>query len=94
MPSKSRRGQRKLSRTKKGKSRQSHAPIAAQQQATAQIYTPVTPPKESAPSAKLPTRTPTQVVVRHPYVITELRAIGTLAGIILVILVVLAMVLP
>jgi len=59
--------------------------MAAQQQVVAQPDKPVAPPKVAAPLAGMPTLT----LARYPYVVTELRRIGILAGIILVILVVL-----
>jgi len=64
--------------------------MAAQQQVVAQPEQPITPPKVSAPSAGVPAPT----LARYPHVVNELRRIGILAGIILVILVVLSFVLP
>jgi len=64
--------------------------MPAQQQVVAQPDKPAVPPKVAAPSVGAPTLT----LARYPYVVTELRRIGILAGIILVILVVLFLVLP
>jgi len=89
MPS---RSQRHLSRSKRGKSRQDSPSITAQRQAIAQTYKPVSQP-EMAPSAGVPTATATVKVAKYPYVAIELRRIGILAGIIVVILVVLVLVL-
>ena len=94
MPSKSRHGGRKHSfQGKKKKGRRSSSGVVAQRQADIQIDKPVVPPRVAAPSASTPTLMPTLTAVRHPYILTELRRIGILAGIMLVILVVLALVL-
>jgi len=91
MPSKSRHGRRKLHRSKKRRKGTPISPaMAAQQQVVAQPDKSVVPPKVAAPSAGAPTLT----LARYPYIVTELRRIGILAGIILVILVVLFLVLP
>ncbi|MDI6814914.1 MAG: hypothetical protein QMC90_02370 [Dehalococcoidales bacterium] len=84
MLGKSRRGRRRHpSRSKKGKARRSHSPLVAQG------YKPVPHPEVPTPSVSVPTLT----TVRYPYIITELQRIGILAGIMLAILVVLALVL-
>ena len=94
MPGKSRHGRRKRSfQGKKKKGRRSPPGIVAQQQADIQIDKPVAPPKVVTPSARAPTPTPALTAVRYPYILTELRRIGILAGIMLVILVVLVLVL-
>jgi len=67
--------------------------MAAQQPAVTQAYKPAAAPKVAAPPASVPTPLATLTAVRHPYIVTELRRIGILAGIMLVILVVLALVL-
>ncbi|MCL0053162.1 hypothetical protein M1M86_01555 [Dehalococcoidales bacterium] len=82
MPSKSRR---QLSQRKKGKGRRSSAAKIAHQQAVTQVY------KSHPEVSTSPRVTPTPA--RYPYIITELRRIGILAGIMLVILVVLALLL-
>ena len=94
MPGKSRHGKRKHSfQGKKKKGRRGPPGIVAQQQAAIQIDKPVAPPKVAAPSTSAPTPMPVLAAVRYPYILTELRRIGILAGIMLVILVVLALVL-
>ena len=91
MPSKSQR--RHLSRSKqKGKQRGSLA-IATQQQTVTQTYKPAPPPKALVSSVSAPAPMAIQTVTRYPYILTELRRIGILAGIMLAILVVLALVL-
>jgi len=95
MPGKSRHGKRKhSSQGKKKKGRRGPPGIVAQQQAATQIDKPVAPPGVVAPSASAPTPMPVLTAVRHPYILAELRRIGILAGILLAILVVLALVLP
>jgi len=89
MAGKSRRKGKHSLQSKKKKRKQSSTLIATQQQAVAQTYKPTAPSKVAAPLAKEPTPT----VARFPYIATELRRIGILAGIMLAILVVLARVL-
>ena len=74
------------SKSKKGKGRPSPQ-VIVQPEATAPISEPVPPAKVSRKSAQSPV-----AATRYHYVITEMRRIGILAGIILVILVVLALV--
>ena len=94
MPSKSQHGKKKrFPQDKKGKGKQSPLDVVAPQQAATQTYKPVAPPKVTAPLASTPTRVPVMTAVRYPYILTELQRIGILAGIMLVILVVLALVL-
>ncbi len=94
MPSKSRHGGRKrFLQGKKKKGRRSPPGVVAQRQAATQTDKPVVPPRVAAPSASTPTPMPMLTAVRYPYILTELRRIGILAGIMLVILVVLALVL-
>ncbi|MFC1984348.1 hypothetical protein ACFLVO_05015 [Chloroflexota bacterium] len=91
MPSKSQHSRRKHSfQGKKKKDRRSPPSVVAQHQADTQGDKPVAPPEVVAPSISAPTPLTT---IRYPYVITELRRIGILAGIMLAILVVLALVL-
>ncbi len=88
MPSKSRHGRgKRSSRSKKEKSRQHFSATVAQQPA-------VPHPEMAAPSVTVPTPMVKLTVAQYPYVPSELRTIGILAGIIVVILVVLALVLP
>jgi len=91
VPDKSRRWHTSRSK-KKGKQR-GFSSIAAQQQAVTQTYKPAPPPKAPVPSVSAPPPIAIQTVARYPYVVTELQRIGILAGIILAILVVLALVL-
>lgn len=84
MAGKSRRG-----KSKKGKRKQISTFTASQQQAVAQTYKPAAPSTVAAPLVK----EPTPAVARFPYIATELRRIGILAGIMLATLVVLARVL-
>jgi len=94
MPSKSRHGRRKYSfQDKKKKGRRSSPGVVIQQQAAPQIDKPVAPPRVAAPLIRKPTQMPTPIAARYPYIFAELREIGILAGIMLVILVVLALVL-
>ncbi len=88
MPGKSRHGRGKRSfHGKKGKSRRSSPPIVTQQQLVSQTYKPV------APSVSAAAPMPAQTAAQYPHALTELRRIGILAGIMLAILVVLALVL-
>jgi len=92
MPGKSRQSRRKrLSRSKGRKSRQGLSAIVTQQQEVTQIDKPVSHPDISVSPARAPTPTPTRI--QYPYIATELRRIGILAGVMLAVLVVLALVL-
>jgi hypothetical protein len=92
MPGKSGHGKGKHPRrSKKSKARQRHAIMALQQQAVAE-----TPKPTATVGARPPTSTTASPAARasqHPYITTELRRISILAGIILVILILLALVL-
>ena len=92
MSAKSRR--KHSSQGKKKKGQRGSSAIVAQQQAMAQTYKPAPQPKASAPSVSAPTPIAAQTAARYPYIVSELRRIGILAGIMLVVLVVLALVLP
>ena len=95
MSGKSHQGRRKqTARSKRRKGGRDHFAAVAQQQA-------VVPPQEAVAHTKVPdsvasvpTPRATLASVQHPYIGSELRRIGILAGIILVILAVLAQVLP
>ena len=88
MPRKSRHGKRKhLFHGKKGGSKTGHQAINTQQPPVSQTYKPAAPPVSA------PVSVTTQSAARYPYTLTELKRIGILAGIMLVILVVLAVVL-
>ena len=98
MSGKSRRSRAKrLSQSRRKKVRFGASPMAAQQPADTQTYEPITPPQVVAPSASVPTSIPAlepaPTAVRYPFIATELRRIGILAGIALVILIVLSLVL-
>ena len=94
MPGKSQRSRRKNSfQGKKKKGGRSPSGVLAQRQAGIQIDKPVAPPKVVVSSVSAPTPMPVLTPVRDPYVLTELRRTGILAGIILIILVVLVLVL-
>jgi len=91
MTSKSRRGQGKHSaRGKRGKVRQDFSAASAQTQATGQSYRPV--PHALTPSAKVPALRSVLTAVRYPYIVSELRRIAIIAGIMLAVLVVLYLV--
>ena len=93
MSGKSRHGRGKHSpQSKKGESRRHHLATVVRQQAVAQTYEPVSRPAVSAPSASVLTPMAKLAAVRYPHIGTELRTIGILAGIMLLILVVRALV--
>ena len=92
MPGKSRHGKGKHAfHGKKKKSRQHFSAMAAQQRVVAQTNKSVVSPKLSAPSVSAPTPMATPTTARYPYIVAELRRIGILAGIMLVILITLAL---
>jgi len=94
MPGKSRHGKGKQPvRSKRRRSGRSSLASAAQQPPVSQTYEPVPQPEVSTPLPTTPTSSAAVSTVRYPYITTELRRIGILAGIMLVILVVLALVL-
>jgi hypothetical protein len=92
MSGKSRRHRRHLSRSKRRKSGKVLSAPVAQPLAVAQKPEPASRADASVPSARAPT--PKPAVARHPNVATELRRIGIVAGILLIVLVVLFFVLP
>ena len=93
MPGKSRRSRRKHSIPKKNKKERINRPIIlAQQQIAAQTDELVSSPNVSAPAASMPAPRVEPAPVQHPYISAELRTIGILAGIMLTILFVLALV--
>lgn len=94
MPSKSRRGRGKYSpQSRKKKVKLKRPVMLAHQPAVAQTPESVSSPDVSAPSARVPTPAVKPVVVRYPYIATELRTIGILASVMLIVLAVLALVL-
>lgn len=93
MSGKSRRSRgKRSSQSGKKKGRLASSTITAQQPATTKAYEPIAPSKVAAPAASEPPSMPAPAVVRYPFIATELRRIGILAGIVLVILVVVALV--
>ncbi len=94
MPGKSRHRRGKYSiQSKKGKGRLSRPAVAVQRQTIAQAHESVPLSNVSASSAGVPTPKAKPAAVWYPYIATELRTIGILAGIMLIILAVLALVL-
>lgn len=94
MPGKSRHGRGKHGpQSRKRKGRRHSLAAVAQQPAAAQTPEPVSRPKVSAPAASVPTPMANLAAARYPYVAIELRTIGILAGIMLIILAILALVL-
>ncbi len=79
--------------SKKGKSRQRSAAITTQQPVATGTLESVSHPKVSAHPATVPTPAAKSAAARYPHIATELRTIGILAGITLIILVVLFLVL-
>ncbi len=99
MPEKSRHGKAKY-HTKKSKAKQRSTALPSQQQAVGMSPKPAVatsvstlPEKKVRTTEKIRTAT-VAGAVRYPYITAELKRIGILAGIILVILIVLALVLP
>lgn len=92
MSGKSRRRGRHLPRSKRKKGRKDFSAPVALASAGAQKAEPAPRADTTVPPSKVPT--PKAAVVQSPSIVAELRRIGILAGIILVILVVLYFVLP
>jgi len=93
MPKSRRRRGRHLPRSKRFKGRKGGL-APAQPSAVSQRYEPVPQAGMPPPLAKVPTPKATVTVAQPPSVAAELRRIGILSGIILVILIILALVLP
>lgn len=94
MPDKSPHGKGKHhSQSKKSKAKQRYAATASQQQTAAPIPEPSLPASKSAPPTKVATPKATAPIIQYPYITAELKRTGILAGVILVILIVLALVL-
>ena len=95
MPGKSKHKRGKYRpQSKKGKSRQRLTAATAQQAASVEGSEPVSPPATPVPRVSAASLSAKPTIIEHPYIATELRTIGILAGIILIILVVLFFVLP
>ena len=91
MSGKSRRHKGKHSfQSKKKKSSQRFSGAVAQEQVAAQVPEAGVPAEVSVPAARAPTPVAKSATVRYPYITAELKRIGILTGIILVILIVLA----
>jgi len=94
MPNKSRRSRAKRSyQDRKNKGGLSSPTPVAQQPAATQSPEPVAPSRVAVPSARVSSSVAASAVVHHPFIVTELRRIGILAGIALVILIVLSLIL-
>ncbi len=92
MPGKSRHRRGKRPQIKKRKGGLSHPTVLAQQPAVAQTHESISRPFVSIPSTGVRTSV-TKPVAVYPYIPKELRTIGILAGIMLIILIVLSRVL-
>ncbi len=93
MPHKSLHGKRKLPRSKRIKGGQDVLATSTAQQAVHQPEKPALQSQVSAPSISKPRPMIAKSdVTQYRYVVAELRRIGILAGVILVILVILALV--
>ncbi len=93
MPKSQRRRKKYSIQSKRNKGRPSRPTMLAQQPAVAQSREPVSSSIVSVPSASVPTPVAKSAAIRYPYIATELRTIGILAGIMLIVLIVLALVL-
>ncbi len=94
MPAKSKHGKGKHphhSKKKKAIMRQAGSQPQPQPQATATAPKPAEPARVTAETK--PARTQEAAVLRYPYVTEELKRIGILAGIIIVVLIVLSIIL-
>ena len=92
MPGKSRRGKGKHSAQSK-KGRLIRPAAVTQPPEVAQSKELVSAPGIPAPSARVPTPVTKPTAVHYPYIAAELRTISILAGVMMVVLVVLALVL-
>ena len=94
MPGKARRRKGKFSpQSKRKKGKLSRPAVAVQRPAVTQAHEPVPPSNVPASSTSVPTPVAKPATIRYPYIAAELRTIGILAVIMLVILAVLALVL-
>jgi len=94
MPGKSRRKRGRYSfQGKRKRDRPGRVTTLARQPAVSQTEEPGSFPSVPLPSASVPTPTAKPTLVQYPYISTELRTIGILAGIMLTVLIVLALVL-
>ena len=79
--------------SKKRKDRLSHPTPLASEARAVQTEEAVSPPVVRSPSINAPIPMPEPAVIRYPYISAELRTISILAGIMLILLIVLASVL-
>ena len=79
------------SQSKKKRGGLTRQAVPVQPSAAAQVSEPVTSPDSPVPEASVPTHKAEPLSIRYPYISAELRTIGILAGIMLLILVVLAL---
>lgn len=95
MPGKSKhkRGKRYQPHSKKGKSRRHFEAPVAQPSTVTEVAEHVPQPSISAPPVSTSRPSVKPVAVRHPFIATELRTIGIMAGLIVAILTVLFFVL-
>jgi len=91
--SKQKRGKRHQAHGKKGKSRRHFEAPVVQQSAVTETGEHVSQPGTPAPSVSTPGPLAKPTAFRYPYMATELRTIGILAGVIITILIVLSFVL-
>ena len=91
--SKHKRGKRYHPGSKKGKNRRHFAAPITQQPAVTETHEDISQPIVSAPPITTPSPA-ARPITRYPYITTELRTIGILAGIILIILIALFFLLP
>jgi hypothetical protein len=92
MPKKSKRN--KVLQSKRKQERRDALAAVSPPPIATQTSKPVARPVLSVPSQSTPAPKAKTSSVRYPYVVAELKRIGILAGIMLVILIVLALVLP
>ena len=92
MPGKSRRKRGKHIQTSKTRSRQ-HVGPTAQVQARSRIPEPVSRNTTTSSDATVTRRSTSPSVIQHPYITSELRTIGILAALMIIILFVLYIVL-
>lgn len=93
MPGKARRRKVKYSAPKKKKKeRISHPTVLFEKPEVTETRKPVSSPSISAPVASTHEPMPKPALIQHPYISNELRTISILAGIMLVILIILAVV--
>ncbi len=93
MTGKSQHDRGHTAQSKKAKAKQRSAVLSSGQPVVVQIPKPAVSPPVSAPPVSKRIRPVTSKTARYPYITTELKRIGIVAGIILAILVVLFLVL-